>query len=217
MDGQLPGRRRRRPGLVGIGPVGISLIEGNHYLIGVSWPGSLTYYYNTGTTNTPVSFGSWQRANTLTNPVPATYNVPTGVDVAVYHQRFTTIPTSAVETIGTGCGAAVLPRLVASGVLAVGDTRRLEVVDAAANSLAVYGIGLGWTSPTPTQVFGCDVWLNLANPIANLIQVTSATGYASVPFAVPANPAYSGLTLSAQTVVFGTTTGFTNALDLQVQ
>ena len=205
------------PAWYGTGPVGITLAEGNHYLLGVSWPGSLTYYYSTGATNTPTSFGSWQRANTLTNPLPANYSVAAGVDVAMYHQRLTTIPTAAVDIVGTGCGATPAPRLVAAAPLAVGATRNLEVVEAAANTLAVYAIALGATIPAPIPALGCNVWLTLGGAVANLIQVTSATGYAAVPFAVPADPAYAGLQLSVQAVVLGGSAAFTNALDLQVQ
>src|SRR5688572_12436534 len=50
----------------GIGPAWYSagqivapLVAGNHYMIGVAWPGSLTCYYKTPTSGQPVTFRRW--------------------------------------------------------------------------------------------------------------------------------------------------------------
>jgi hypothetical protein len=46
------------------GPIALPLVAGNHYNLGVAWPGSLTYHYTVSATGTPVSFGAWMRATT---------------------------------------------------------------------------------------------------------------------------------------------------------
>jgi len=199
------------------GPIAVPLVEGTYYQIGVSWPGSLTYHYSIGTANLPVSFGAWQRASTLTNPVPSTVTVAAGLDSAVYYQRFTTVPVGAVNIVGTGCSlTALVPRLVASGVLATGTSRDLELVDAAPSSLAVFTLGLGTTTALPTPLFGCSVWLDLGSPLVSIALITSSTGIAILPMAVPADPSYIGLQLAAQAGVLTTGINMSNALELQV-
>lgn len=208
----------------GIGPAWYSsgttpfpLVAGNYYMLGVAWPGSLTYYYMTSATNAPVSFGAWQRAMTPPAVTPLNYNIAAGHDSAMYRQRITTIPYGAVSVVGTGCsGSALVPRLVANGVPQLGGSRNLELVDALPNSLAVLSLALGPTLPVPLPLFGCNVWLNLSAPGANTALVTSATGYTSLPLNLPANPAFFGLQLSAQGGVVGTGIDMTNALDLVV-
>lgn len=204
------------PAWYSTGIVGIPLAEGNHYMIGVSWPGTLVYYYNTSSQPLPVSFGSWQRAHTTVAVPPATYTIAAGIDAAVYHQRLTTVPFQAVDIVGTGCaGTPLVPRLVASGVPTLGTTKNLDLVDAAANTLGMVALAIGPTMPVPLPVLGCDVWVNLG-AAASVALVTSGTGVASLPMALPANPAYFGLQLSAQAGVLAANIDITNALNLVV-
>jgi hypothetical protein len=205
------------PSWYSTGPIVLPLIGGNHYTLGVSWPGTLTYYYSTGATNSPVSFGSWQRAHTVSNPLPATLNLPSGVDIAQYHQRITTIPTTAVTTVGTSCGGStLLPRLVANGMFTVGSTRSLELVDASPTALGVFSIALGPTLPVPFPMFGCSIWINIGSGSATLATITSAAGYASLPFAVPNVPSLVGRQFSAQAGVLSTGVDVTNAVDFTI-
>ena len=205
------------PAWYSTGPVAVPLIEGNHYVLGAYWPGSLTYYYSTGVTNTPVSFGSWQRALTITGSVPATIAVAAGVDVAVYRQQLTTVPLPAVNIVGTGCtSGALVPRLVASGMFSVGTTRSLDLVDAAPNALGVYAVALGPTSPVPVPLFGCSVWLNLGGSVITIAVITSAAGIANLSLSIPPDPSYYGMQLSAQAGVLAAAIDITAALDLQV-
>ncbi|MCA8964111.1 MAG: hypothetical protein KDC48_04465 [Planctomycetes bacterium] len=198
------------------GPIALPLIEGNHYAIGVSWPGTLTYHYSTSTTGTPVSFGSWQRAHTLTNPVPPTLNIPTGVDVAAYNQRLTTLPLPVVDNVGTGCSSTnLVPRLVATGMFGINTTEALELVDATPSSLGMFVIALGPTLAAPLPLFGCDVWLPLGVS-ASTATVTSGAGYAQQPFPVPNNPLFIGTQFSAQSGVLGAAIDMTNAVDFTV-
>jgi hypothetical protein len=199
------------------GPIALPLIEGNYYMIGVGWPGTLTYHYITSATNAPVSFGAWQRAMSPAHPVPVTYNIAAGHDSAMYHQRLTTVPFPNVDVVGTGCtSGTVIPRLVAAGVPTIGATKSLDVVSAAANSLAIVAVALGHTMVAPVPLFGCDLWLDLSAPMATTALITSATGIVSQPLSIPQDPAYLGLQLSAQAGVLSTGVDFTNALDLIV-
>ena len=205
------------PAFYSTGPIALPLVEGNHYQIGVGWPGSLSYHYITSATNSPVSFGAWQRAQTPGFPVPTSFSSPAGHDSAMYYQRLTTVPLPAVDIIGTGCAAgSLIPRLVASGVPTIGTTKSLDLVDAVANTLAVYSVALGHTTAVPTPLFGCDVWLDLLAPIATSAVITSATGIAGQSLSIPADPSFLGVLLSAQAGVLSAGIDMTNALDLVV-
>jgi hypothetical protein len=205
------------PAWYSAGPIALPLVEGNHYMIGVSWPGTLVYYYNTSSQPLPVSFGSWQRAHTTVAVPPATFTIASGIDTAVYNQRLTTVPFPNVDIIGNGCsGTALVPRLVASGVPTLGATKYLDLVDATANSLGMVSLALGPTLPVAIPMFGCGVWLNLGGATATTALVTSGTGVASLPMSLPANPIFQGLPLSAQAGVLTTNIDITNALNLVV-
>lgn len=199
------------------GPVAVPLVAGNFYLIGATWPGSLTYHYSTSQTPVPVSFGSWQRAHTLTYPLPQTYNVAAGIDIAVYNQRLTTIPVPAVVNVGTGCSATTpVPRLVASDLFTIGSTPTLDLVDAAANALAIYAIALGPTLPTPLPFLGCSIWLDLSVPTATASLVTDGSGRAILSFPLPQNQSLIGTAFATQAGVLGAATSFSNAIDIVV-
>jgi len=109
-----------------------------------------------------------------------------------------------------------LPRLVASGVLGIGTTRSLDLVNAGASSLGVHALALCHTLPVPAPRLGCDVWLDLLAPVATTAVITSAPGIANLPFTAPNNPGLIGLQLSAQSGVAAAAIGMTNALDLIV-
>lgn len=199
------------------GPIPVPLAEGNFYMLGVGWPGTLTYHYNTSSVPLPVSFGSWQRAHTVTFPPPSTYTFASGIDAAVYYQQVTTVPFNGVDVVGTGCsGTNLVPRLVASGAPTLGATKSLDLVDAAPNTLGVISLALGPTLPVPVPMFGCGIWLDLGLPAATTAVVTSQVGVASLPMTMPANPAYIGITLSAQAGVLPNGVDITNALQLIV-
>jgi hypothetical protein len=203
------------PGWYSTGPIALNLVAGNHYALGVSWVNNLTYYYSTAAVGSPVSFGNWQRAHTINSAVvPPTLSLPAGSDVAQYRQQLTSIPVPSVVRVGTGCGStALLPRLVADEFFVTNTTTNLELVDAAANAIGLFGLAPGATSPVPLPLFGCSIWLDVTQPIVTVASVTSATGYAALPIAVPANPLLSGQTFSAQGLVFSAApTAVTNAV-----
>jgi hypothetical protein len=207
------------PGWYSTGPIALNLVAGNHYALGVSWVNNLTYYYSTATPPQPVSFGNWQRAHTINSAVlPPTLTLPSGTDVAQYRQQLTSLPVPAVVPVGTGCASTPLaPRLVADDFFAVNTTTTLELVDAAANAIALFGLTPGATSPVAVPLFNCSIWLDITQPVVTLASLTSATGYASLPIAVPSNPLLVGQTFSAQGLVFSAApTAVTNAVTFTI-
>ncbi len=206
------------PGWVSTGTVAHPLLCGNYYMLGASWTGALTYYYNTSATGAPVSFGSWQRAHTLTNPIPATYNVASGHDSALYFQQMTTLPLPNALCVGSGCnpGAATLPRLVQSRLATLGTTVSFDLQNAPASSLAAYAFAFGPTMTSPITLFGCPAWINLGPGVSSLVVFTSSTGTALQQLAVPNNPQYLGTQLSVQAAVLGNTVATSNALEFSV-
>lgn len=205
------------PGWYSTGPIVLPLLCGNHYLIGASWPGQLTYYYNRAAAAFPISFGTWERANTLASPPPATFNVASGIDVACYHQQLTTLPIPAVNCIGTGCNpAGTLPRLVANRALTLGNTTALEVVGGTPSAIALYALTFGLTLPQPVPFFGCPVWLNLGGQVSSDAVVLSSAGFGALNLPVPQNPLYLGTQLSVQAGVLGAQVSTTGALELVV-
>jgi hypothetical protein len=68
------------------GPIGIPLNPGTHYIIAVSWDGTLDYFYGTAD-SWPTTFGAATHGYaTGSDPLPATFNSGTN-DQACYHQR----------------------------------------------------------------------------------------------------------------------------------
>ncbi len=208
------------PAWYSTGPIAQNLVAGNHYALGVAWGGTLTYYYSTATSGAPVSFGTWQRAHTLNNPLPATLTLPAGVDIAQYYQRLTTLPVPAVVNTGTGCSStALVPRLVADEFFVLNTTTTLELVDTLPSAIGLFGLAGGAALASPLPAFGCSIWLDIfSGPVVTLASLTSATGYANLPIAVPNNPLLSGSTYSAQGLVFGAVTiDVSNAVSFTIQ
>lgn len=198
------------------GPIVLPLVAGNYYVLGAYWTSNVQYFYTTAT-QPPLSFGAWQRAHTFLNALPATVSL-TGSDIACYYQRFTTIAVPAVVNTGTGCSsAAVAPRLVADDFFAVNATTTLELADALPTSIALFAFANNGALPVPIPLFGCSLWLDITGPVNTFVTLTDGTGYANLPIGVPNNPALSGLTLSAQGLVFGTTSiDMSNAVSFTV-
>jgi hypothetical protein len=209
------------PGWYSTGPIALNLVAGNHYALGVSWVNNLTYYYSTATPPTPVSFGNWQRAHTINSAtLPPTLTLPAGTDIAQYRQRLTSVPVTSVVPVGTGCASTPLglpPRLVADDFFAQNTTTTLELVDAPATAIGLFGVAPGGTLPVPLPLFNCSIWLDVSQPVATVVALTSATGYASLAIAVPANPLLTGQTFSAQGLVFGAApTAVSNAVQFTI-
>lgn len=204
------------PAWYAAGPLTLPLLAGNHYQLGVSWPGSVTYYYKTATTGQPVSFGAWIRATTPSYLLPPTYTI-SGSDVAQYYQRLTSIPFPAVTPVGTPCAT---PRLVAAKTAAVGGSLALDLVGAttSANAPAVVLFAPGAALTTPIPIFGCSLWLNpVPGPILDVNLTLSGTGLASLALPIPADPALAGFVISAQAGVAGTAIELSNAVQMTVQ
>jgi hypothetical protein len=71
------------------GPLCVALSAGYHYIIAVSWNGTLTYYYGVGGSQ-DTSFGAHTHGYaTGTDPLPPSFESLVD-DQAIYHQRLTT-------------------------------------------------------------------------------------------------------------------------------
>ncbi len=78
------------------GSISVSLSAGNHYIIAVSWDGSLTYYYDIGDSQ-DTSFGAYVHGYAVgEDPLPASFESLIN-DQAIYYQRLMTTTTTAVE------------------------------------------------------------------------------------------------------------------------
>lgn len=83
------------------GTVSVDLFEGSHYIIAVSWNGTLTYYYDTGESQA-TSFGSHTHGYALGHdPLPASFESMVD-DLAIYHQRLTTTVSTALDNTTWG-------------------------------------------------------------------------------------------------------------------
>lgn len=200
------------PAWYSTGPIALELAAGNHYALGVAFQSTLTYYFSVAAGGAPVSFGSWQRGHTPLNPLPATLSLG-GFDGAQYHQRITSLPVNSVVPVGAGCGPA---RLVAAGFYAINGSQTLELVDAAPNAFGVFALAVGPALPVALPVFGCDLWLDLAQ-FATGGTFTDAFGYASLTLALPNNPALVGSTYTAQALDLGGAPRLTNAVQFTIQ
>jgi hypothetical protein len=79
------------PGWYSPGPLNVPMNVGTHYIIAVSWTGSMNYFYGVGDSQ-PVSFGSHTHGYASgSDPLPASFS-STVNDQAIYHQRLTTLP-----------------------------------------------------------------------------------------------------------------------------
>lgn len=78
------------------GSVSIDLSAGNHYIIIVSWDGEVTYFFDTGDSQT-TSFGSYTHGYaTGYDPLPSSFESLSN-DTAIYHQRLTTVEITALD------------------------------------------------------------------------------------------------------------------------
>jgi hypothetical protein len=84
------------PGWYSSGPVAIALDAGYHYIIAVSWNGTVTYYYGVGDSQA-TSFGAHTHGYaTGYDPLPTSFSSLVN-DQAIYHQRLTTNVCTPVE------------------------------------------------------------------------------------------------------------------------
>jgi hypothetical protein len=76
------------------GPINVPLQAGSYYMLGVSWPGTLEYYFDSGPQQA-TSFGAHVHAYaTGAHPLGSSVSTTTD-DEAIYNQRLTTIPEPA--------------------------------------------------------------------------------------------------------------------------
>jgi hypothetical protein len=118
-----------------------------------------------------------------------------------------------VQHTGAGCSGLFLD---ASGLPKVPNSSfAITLADGQANANALFIIGSGLL-PTPTTLFGCPIYLNLASPFTTvgLVTLNSSGGY-SLALPIPNNSALIGLSVDMQSAAAaGTGTTTSNALTL---
>lgn len=82
------------------GPISVAMTANNHYIIAVSWDGTVLYSYDVGDSQ-PTSFGAETHGyapgvNPLPNPISSDLN-----DLAIYYQRLTTNEPTVPVTAAT--------------------------------------------------------------------------------------------------------------------
>jgi hypothetical protein len=180
------------------GEVQLPLLAGNHYVLGVSWLGAVTYFYNTSSTGTKLSFGSWYSGHSPVG-LPQSTSIG-GVDGVQYHMRIQSNPCSQVLSAGVPCKSSTSPRLVPVELATPGGKLSMQVVDAAAQVPAVLCMSAGPLQPTALPIFGCQLWIHPAI-LLTLAVPTSNSGIATLTLPLPKDPSLSGLRLSWQTLV----------------
>ncbi|MBK8100362.1 MAG: hypothetical protein IPK26_24965 [Planctomycetes bacterium] len=195
--------------------IGVPMVAGNFYAFGVAYSGTATVYWQPWpATGNTTSFGEWVSGKVSVNPPPPTLAF-LGTDIAQFRQRITTTAQSGVRMVGDGCNSQGLPpRLVADGLLPIGASVSLHVTDGPTFAMALVGLALGPTSPTPQPFFGCSLWLTVIGPV--LAVPLDLDGHGELPLAVPADPRLVGLQFSAQALVTGAPESVTNAVELTV-
>lgn len=78
------------------GPLAVTLMADTHYIIAVSWTGTMTYYFGSGDSQ-DTSFGAYVHGYASGyDPLPPSFDSLTN-DYAIYHQQLTTDTPVAVE------------------------------------------------------------------------------------------------------------------------
>jgi hypothetical protein len=89
------------------GPVAVEMDAGNHYIIIVSWDGTVGYYYDSGDSQA-TSFGYYTHGYaTGSNPLPASFQSLSN-DQAIYYQRLNTELNTSLEPTTWGAIKAAL-------------------------------------------------------------------------------------------------------------
>lgn len=214
------------PGWYSSGSLQFPLICGGHYVLAISFPGTLAYYYGVGNSQA-VSFGEHTFAHaTGTHPLPASFTTASN-DQAIYHMRTWTVLPGAtdpdVSCIGVSCatstssapelGVAQLPRLGSNGfeLLLSGSTPALLGVAMVTPGLLPFGVPIAGP---------CELYVD---PTLSFILIgplnLNASGAANFAAPIPQDPSLRGARLGAQSFVIDVTTGAldtTNALALRL-
>ena len=135
------------------GPISVPLAAGTHYIVAVSWSGTMTYYYGVGDSQA-ISFGAHTHGYAVgQDPLPNMFSSSFN-DGAIYFQRLTTGPAgpviSAYCTAGTTTNNCV-PSIAGTGTPSAssgsGFTISVSDVEGQKTGIVFYGVdNSGFTS-----------------------------------------------------------------------
>lgn len=205
------------------GAIDVELLTGNHYIVGVSWPGTLHYFFNRGQSEA-TSFGA-QTHGYATGSHPLGQTVTSALnDLAIFHQRLSTVPlTGRVDRVGAPCHGAggMPPRLVINAPPLLQSPQFAAEVYGAPASVPAYFMFAGVAATTPIPLFGCDFLLDPGILLATAGPLTTdAAGHTSLIIPIGPDPQLAGLTLAIQSIqvvdLANAILTFTNAIEFRI-
>ena len=135
------------------GPISVPLTVGTHYIVAVSWNGTMNYYFGTGDSQ-PVSFGQETHGYAAgQNPLPTAFPSSSN-DQAIYFQRLTTsaggmsITYCTAGTTSNGCVASIGATGTPSAGAGSGFTISVGAVEGQKQGILFYGINNTGYVPT---------------------------------------------------------------------
>ncbi|MBK9384042.1 MAG: hypothetical protein IPN34_04375 [Planctomycetes bacterium] len=195
----------------------VPLLAGNHYLLSVSWSGTLTYSFHPAAA-WPLSFGEqryayWSGAHPLPTALLARNEMP-----ATYLMSLRTQAPSPFDPntriAGTGCAPSGLaaPRLSCTEMPLLGNRNFALEVAASAVARPTWLWITPHALPSPISHGSCDLYLDLRGALIAIGPVpTQSNEVARYPIAIPYDPAIRGIEVPLQAAAYELASG---AVDL---
>jgi hypothetical protein len=195
----------------------VPLLAGNHYLLSVSWSGTLTYAFHPAAA-WPISCGEqryayWSGAHPLPSELAARNEMP-----ATYLMSLTTQAPSRFDpqtrVRGDGCAPSGLaaPQLTSTEMPLLGNRNFALEVAASAVARPTWLWITPYALPNPLTIGACDLYLDLRGPLIAIGPVpTQANEVARFPIAIPYDPAIRGVEVPLQAAAYDLASG---AVDL---
>jgi hypothetical protein len=156
------------PGWYSSGPINVALDAGKHYIVAVSWNGSLAYFYGVGDLQ-PVSFGSHTHGYAVgLDPLPAMF-ASNSNDQAIYHQRLTTVAGGmpivycTAGTTSHGCVPSIAGTGNPSASASSGFTVDVASIEGQKQGLFFYGVDNAGFAPLPWGP--SSSWMCVKSPV----------------------------------------------------
>ncbi|MBL8900219.1 MAG: hypothetical protein JNM84_21490 [Planctomycetes bacterium] len=195
----------------------VPLLAGNHYLLSVSWSGTLTYSFHPAAA-WPLTFGEqryayWSGAHPLPSALLARNEMP-----ATYLMALTTQAPSRFDPhtriAGAGCAPSGLsaPRLTCAEMPLLGNRNFALEVAASAVARPTWLWITPHALPSPISIDGCELYLDLRTPLIAIGPVpTQVNTVARYPIAIPYDPVIRGVEVPLQAAAYDFASG---AVDL---
>jgi hypothetical protein len=182
----------------------VPLLAGNHYLLCVSWSGTLTYSFHPAAA-WPVSFGQqryahWSGAHPLPAQVEARNEMPATYLMSIATQAPSRFDPST-RIAGAGCAPSGLaaPVLTAVEMPLLGNRNFALEVAASAVARPTWLWITPHALPSPLVFGTCELYLDLRGPLVAIGPVpTRASTVARFPIGIPYDPSIRGVEVPLQ-------------------